>query len=356
MNSSLQNESARAKRVGGAAGELPFVSVIMPVFNEERFIAQSLSAVLKQDYPPDKFEIIIADGFSTDQTREIVISIQRDHPQVRLIHNPGRIVSCGLNQALGCAQGEVIVRLDGHCEYPNDYVRRVLELRQRTGAANAGGVLVPMGTSLVQQAVARAYYSPVGLGGSALKGSLGQVEIIHDVDAVHGGCWERERLLAVGGFDETMVRNQDDELSFRLRKASGRVVQSNSIRVKYHVRDSFRKLLLQFAQYGYWKVRVVRKHPRQANVRHFIPALFVLLLVIAAVAAPFSQAARWTSSGLLGGYLFAIMSASLIQLRGIRTKLWPGVVAALAMMHFGYGVGFLLGWVPALAIFKRTSR
>ncbi|MDB6022377.1 MAG: glycosyl transferase, partial [Pedosphaera sp.] len=165
-----------------------------------------------------------------------------------------------------------------------------------------------------------------------------------------------ERLLAAGGFDETMVRNQDDELSFRLRKASGRVVQSSSLRVKYHVRDSFKKLFLQFAQYGYWKVRVVRKHPRQASTRHFIPALLVLALLITALAAPFAKIALWASGAILGGYFAVLLLASLMQLRGPQVKLWPGVVGALAMMHFGYGLGFLLGWGPRLAIFGRTSR
>src|SRR5690348_2054088 len=116
-------KSSRPGRI--STRELPFVSIIMPVYNEERYIGRILEEVLKQDYPPESMEIIVADGASTDRTRDIVVSFQREHENIRLIYNPDRIVSTGLNRAIGCAQGEIIVRLDGHCEYPRDYVRRM---------------------------------------------------------------------------------------------------------------------------------------------------------------------------------------------------------------------------------------
>lgn len=355
MNLIEDNQHVRSKEDARGMCKHPFVSIIMPVFNEEKFIERSLMAVLKQDYPPDLLEVIIADGMSTDRTREIVSAIRLKQPNVRLISNPQRIVPCGLNLAIAAARGDVIVRLDGHCEYPNDYVRRVVELRDRTGADNVGGVLVPMGTSYVQQAVAAAYHSPVGLGGAALRGNSPAGETVREVDAVHGGCWKRNRLLEVGGFDETMVRNQDDELSFRLRKSAGRILQNSAIRVKYHVRDSFRKLFLQFFQYGYWKVRVVRKHPRQASARHFIPGMFVLLLMASAASAPFSRIGFWTLLAMTGFYLSTLIIVTSVQ-RAVSFGLLPGVITALTMMHFGYGLGFLMGWAPGLRIFACSSR
>ncbi|WP_160164457.1 glycosyltransferase family 2 protein [Pedosphaera parvula] len=348
-----QNEIAR---------ELPFVSIIMPVFNEERYIGGILDAVLKQDYPSERMEIIVADGASTDQTRDIIVSFQRGHGNLRLIYNPDRIVSTGLNRAIGCARGEIIVRLDGHCEYPKDYLRRVVLLRERLGADSVGGTLVPIGSGYIQSAIGAAYYSPVGIGGTALKAVDG-VETVREVDAVHGGCWRVERLRKVGGFDEEMVRNQDDELSFRLRKASGRIYQCTSIKVKYHVRDSFKKLFMQFAQYGYWKVRVVKKHPKQASARHFVPALFVLFITGCALAAPFTLYALYGLSGGLGIYLSVLGVVSFLQTASKDRKLWPGIVLALCSMHFGYGGGFVLGWVrswigplPTDSIFERTTR
>lgn len=360
MNTIFQTEAVATAEL--TTSDFPFVSVIMPVFNEENFIERSLVGVLEQDYPRDRLELIIADGMSSDKTRDIVGFVQNHFQNIRLIDNPERIVPTGLNRAIACARGEIVVRLDGHCEYPKDYVRRVVELRQRLRADTVGGVLVPLGTTYVGKSVAAAYYSPVGLGGTALKAS-GLSERIREVDTVHGGCWERERLLAVGGFDEEMVRNQDDELSFRLRKNRGKIFQTLAIPVKYHVRDSFKKLFLQFAQYGYWKVRVVRKHPQQASARHFLPALFVLTIIFLSMLGLFFNAALWAFAGLLGSYLAILSISSWMQTRCSEPQLLPGIVFALMNIHFGYGIGFVLGCarvcigrLPTDKIFERVTR
>src|SRR5436190_19818060 len=168
MSAILQRVS---KSISQTEDTLPFVSVIMPVYNEETYIGRALRAVLEQDYPADRLEIIVADGLSTDGTRKNINAIQAEHSNVRLIDNPQRIVPTGLNQAIKSARGEIMVRLDGHCEYPKNYITKVVELRQQTGADNVGGVLLPVGTSYVQKAVAAAYYSRVGFGGYALKAS-----------------------------------------------------------------------------------------------------------------------------------------------------------------------------------------
>ena len=136
----------------------PFVSVLIPVRNEAPYIGANLAAALRQDYPSHCFEVIVADGRSTDGTRPIVESIAASEPRLRLVDNPDRIVAAGLNRALAVARGNVIVRLDGHCEYPADYLRRVVELRAATGAANAGGVLEPIGTTYVQRAICAGRY------------------------------------------------------------------------------------------------------------------------------------------------------------------------------------------------------
>ena len=341
---------------------LPFVSIMMPVFNEERFIAHSLAAALAQDYPADRLELIVADGRSTDRTREIVASLQARHPNLRLIDNPERIVSTGLNGAIRCAQGTIVIRLDGHCEYPQDYVRQVVDLREQTGADNAGGVLIPQGNgTYTSQAGAAACYSPVGIG-SAMRGHAVTSKVC-EVDTVHGGCWRRDQLLGLGGFDEEMVRNQDDELSFRLRKANGRIVRSSAIAVKYWVRDRYRLLFLQFAQFGYWKVRVVQKHPQQSSLRHLVPSLFIVAVLTSSLFAPFMAIGRWVCLGLVSAYAISIAAAALYEAGRTKWRLWPGIAAALPTMHFGYGCGFLLGWLrwlhgplPTDRIFERSSR
>ncbi len=323
--------------------EAAFVSVLIPVRNEALYIRDNLSAALRQDYPDDRFEVIVADGRSTDQTRQIVESMQRTSPRLRLVDNPDRTVAAGLNRALAAARGDLIVRLDGHCEYPPDYLRRVVALRDRTGAANAGGVLQPIGSSYVQRAICAALSSRVAIGGAALRAREGSDEV-REVDAVHGGCWRRETLAEAGPFAEEMVRNQDDEMSFRLRRRGGRIVQAASIRVRYVVRDRWRKLFFQFAQYGYWKVRLVARYPRQASVRHLAPATLVLLLLLGSVAGLFDPTAAAAVAALAAAYLAGIGAAAAATRAPWR--LWPGVAAAMALMHVGYGCGFLAALLP----------
>jgi succinoglycan biosynthesis protein ExoA len=337
----LQTPAEAARRV-----ELPFVSIVIPVRNEAPFIAANLAAALAQDYPRDRFEVLVADGRSTDGTARIVESLAAAEPRLRLVDNPGRIVAAGLNRALALARGDVIIRLDGHCEYPPDYVRRVVELRERTGAANAGGVLEPIGASYVQRAICAALSSRVGVGGAALRAQAASGEV-REVDAVHGGCWLAETLRRAGHFDEDMVRNQDDEMSFRLRRAGGRVVQGSDLRVRYVVRDRWRKLFLQFAQYGYWKVRLVRRYPMQASLRHGLPALFVLVWTAGLCATPFSGRAALAFAALSAAYLAGIAVAAAAVTFRSSVRLWPGAALALVLIHFGYGSGFLAGLLNA---------
>ncbi len=325
----------------------PFVTVIMPVRNEQRFIENVLAAVLEQDYPSDRWELVVADGASSDGTRALVQAAAARDSRIRLIDNPRRFVSPGLNEAIRQARGEIIVRLDGHCEYPRNYLRSVVRLREQTQADNVGGVLVPAGDGFVQRAVAAAYHSPVGLGGVALRGHDDSAAV-REVDAVHGGCWRRERLLAAGGFDDAMVRNQDDELSFRLRRLGGRIVQSSTIRVRYHVRETFWKLFQQFTQYGYWKVFVILKHPRQSSLRHFVPGGFLALTLALAAMAAFNAGAAKALAVLWTLYLLVVALASLGQALRAGWPLWPGIILAVVTMHLGYGTGFLLGILRSL--------
>jgi glycosyltransferase involved in cell wall biosynthesis len=324
--------------------ERPYVSIVMPVRNEERYIVRAIEGVMEQDYPADRLELLVVDGLSTDCTRELVQEMQRRHPNIRLIDNPGRIVPSGFNAALAHAAGEVILRMDGHCEYPPNYVDQVVRFREEHHCDNFGGVLDPIGDSWTQRAICAAYRSPVGIGGSALRGHSG-AHVVQEVDAVHGGCWLLSRLREVEGMDETMVRNQDDELSFRLRKQGGRIMQSTSLRVRYHVRDSFGQLFRQFAQYGYWKVRVIQKHPQQSSLRHYVPGCFLLLALLLAFLGCFLPECRVMLGLLWAAYFAATWLVSAVQLAlGRGLSLWPGTVLALLVMHVGYGAGFLLGW------------
>jgi succinoglycan biosynthesis protein ExoA len=357
---------------------LPSVSVIMPIRNEAVYIEQTMRTLLAQDYPRDRLEILLVDGMSIDDTRAIISRVLTEQPDfpATILDNPRQIVPTGLNIALRHAQGEIIVRMDAHCEYPPDFITQVVLLREETDADNAGGILIPVGTSYTQRAICSAFRSPVSVGGNFQGHALGGVSgllsgvskdsyenLIHEVDTVHGGCWRRERLFEVGLFDEEMVRNQDDELSFRLRKAGGHIIQSQAIQAKYFVRDSFRKLFLQFAQYGYWKVRVIRRHPRQASVRHVVPSLLLLTLIGFAIMALFSPIFLIGFMLITGSYLLTIIFTGLLEARRGEYTLWPGIVLAILAIHFGFGWGFLIGILqmmigplPTDSIFKQMTR
>ena len=321
---------------------LPFVSVIMPVRNEAGFITRSLDCVLDQDYPPERLEVIVADGRSTDATRELVESWQAEHPNLQLVDNPGQIAPTGLNAALARARGEVIVRVDGHCEIAPDYVRNCVKHLREDGVEGVGGPLETIGTTPMAEAIAAAMSSPFGVGGSAFRTVKDRTML---TDTVAFPAYTRAAIERAGLFDEELVRNQDDEYNYRLRKLGGRILLATDVQARYYSRSSLRSLFKQYFQYGYWKVRVLQKHPRQMSLRQFIPPLFVASLVVALLLATLF-AWGWLILAAVGGsYLVANLMASLITAaRGNLRQLFllPPVFLAL---HLSYGAGFLLGLV-----------
>src|SRR5574341_731827 len=230
---------------------LPFVSVLMPVRNENAFIRRSLGAVLAQNYPAGRMEVIVADGMSTDGTRELIAEISRGHKNVTLLDNPGKIVATGLNAGVRMASGEVVIRVDGHCEVAPDYVRRCVSHVVNNEADCVGGPLETIGETLRARAVAAAMSSRFGVGGSTFR--IGSSAAKY-VDTVAFPAYKRETLDRVGGFDEELVRNQDDEYNYRLSKLGGRILLSPDIRARYYSRATFFSLCKQYFQYGYWKI------------------------------------------------------------------------------------------------------
>jgi glycosyltransferase involved in cell wall biosynthesis len=320
-----------------SAAELPFVSVLIPVRNEAACLADSLDSALGQDYQAPRMEVIVADGMSTDATRDILASYAAKDGRVRAIDNPRGIVSTGLNAALGLARGDIIVRMDAHTEFAPDYIRQCIAVLRETGADNVGGPWVARGEGYVGRAIAAAFQSPFAVGGA--RGHDPRHE--GPVDTVYLGCWPKDVFARVGDFDEELVRNQDDEFNLRLIRAGGRVWQSPRIRSWYRPRGSLSALFRQYMQYGYWKVRVIRKHKLPASVRHLVPALFVAALILLTPAAPFWRPALWAWAALTGCYLLGAVGASVLTCRKAGWDLLPILPAVFACYHFGYGYGFL---------------
>ena len=265
------------------------VSIIIPIRNEAQYIRRCLNSVLSQDYPSDRMEILVVDGMSDDGTREIVQQIIEDRspdakdepgsgsienearPRVVLLDNPKRIVPSALNIGLSQAQGEVIMRIDGHCEIAPDYISRCLELLERTGADNVGGPLKTISDTLVGRAISLATSSAFGVGGVRFRCSTNPGW----VDTVFPGAFPRQVFERIGNFDEELVRNQDDEFNFRLRQSGGKIWLDPSIKISYYARSNFRGLWRQYLQYGFYKVRVIQKRGAVPSWRHLIPAAFV---------------------------------------------------------------------------------
>lgn len=318
----------------------PLVTVVMPVRNEGGFIERSLGSVLAQDYPRERLEVIVADGMSTDKTRKVISDLASSHTNLRLIDNPPRIVATGLNLALREARGEFIVRVDGHTVIAPDYVKSCVNALASTSAENVGGRMTAVGQSRFGQAVAAATSSRFGVGGARFHYST----VREWVDTVYLGAWHRDLFGRIGDFDEEMVRNQDDEFNYRLRAHGGTILLDPAIKSEYYNRSTPWSLWKQYFQYGWWKVRVLQKHPGQMQPRQFMPGLFVLTLVLLLLAIPIFSLSKALILTCALAYVIANLTASVLA---NKAEWRPGVLSltpmAFAIMHFAYGCGFLIG-------------
>lgn len=317
------------------------VSVIVPCRNEAAHIAAFLDSALAQRLPEGgALQVVVADGSSDDGTREALDARAAQEPRLVVIANPARITSAALNRAIEAAAGEIIVRMDVHTVYAEDYVAACVATLQRTGAACVGGAWRPVGEAGRQRAIARAFASPFGSGGAASR----REDLEGEVDTVYLGAWWRAELLRLGGFDEALVRNQDDELALRIVRGGGRVWQSASIRSWYTPRGSFLALFRQFWQYGYWKVAVIRKHRLPASPRHLVPFAFVAVLASLLLAGFVWPLAWRVAGGLAAVHALAALAGAAVLDPPWRAPLqWAGIAWATACMHFGYGLGFARG-------------
>jgi glycosyltransferase involved in cell wall biosynthesis len=333
-------DSERAPgRDPGSLPSLPSATIIVPCRNEAAHIQSFLSDLERQLAQVPGLEIIIADGMSDDGTREALAAAAATLPTLRVIDNPKRHVSPGLNAAIMAARGEYIIRLDVHTRYADDYCRQCLEVALETGAANVGGAARTEAFGYMPRVIAAAYGSPFAVGGARFHFA----DYEGEVDTVTYGCWPRQTLIDVGMFDEALVRNQDDELNFRLKRAGLRVWQSARIRSWYRPRGSLSQLFRQYYQYGYWKVAVIRKHGGAASWRHYIPATFVgagLLLVVGSLVI---HPLAWLLAAWAATYLAFVLAGSLLTARACGWGLLPMLPAAFCSFHWGYGLGFLRG-------------
>ena len=317
---------------------LPFVSVIVPVFNEERYIQACLDSVLEQDYPEDHYEVIVADGGSTDGTRAIVESAAALHPSVRLIDNPGRTQAHGLNLGILASRGEYIARQDGHAEWSAHHLRRSIDLLLETGADNVGGRVDGEGSTTTGRAIACAMRSPFGVGGARYRYS----NRLEDLPTVFPGTFRRSAFERVGLYDEAYPPHEDYELNHRIRETGGRVLFSPDIPTRYHVRESIRALGHQYFRYGRSKVRVARASPGVIRPYHLVAPAFVGVVPVMGLLARTRRGRRIAAVGATM-YAAACLVAGVKASAGERLSVRVRVPAIFVVLHVAWGAGFWVG-------------
>jgi len=330
----------------------PFVSIIVPCYNEEKTIRKLIDAVFKQTYPCSQMELIIADGVSTDHTREVISDFQREHPDFNLlvVENLKKAIPSGLNLAIRHARGEIIIRLDAHSIPIPEYVEHCVSAHLAGKGDNIGGVweIQAGDDSLIAECISFAAAHPLGVGDAMyrLKANEGAV------DTVPFGSFRRTLVNKIGFFDETLLTNEDYEFNTRVRESGGIVWLDPSIRSVYFARSTFPSLASQYWRYGFWKLRMLRRYPHTLRWRQALPPLFVFSLIILIVLSLWTVPAR-TLLAIEVILYFAVLGTAGLKLAIERHKLhllW-GLPFAIGTMHFSWGAGFL--WSGILSPFVK---
>jgi len=322
------------------------VSVIVPCFNEQETILQLLEAVINQSYPLDETEVIIADGLSTDHTRDMINSFQLNHPYftIKIIDNKKRIIPSGLNLAIEAAQGGYIIRMDAHSIPDRNYIKFCINGLEKGLGDNIGGIwkILPGGKTWIAKAIAVAVSHPLGVG-DALYRIGGSAQ---EVDTVPFGAFRRELIDKIGMFDESLLTNEDYEFNTRVRQSGGKVWMDPSIRSVYFARSSLKELAHQYLRYGYWKAQMLRKYPQTLRWRQVLPPLFVFTLISLGL-----LSLVWYFASLVL-VIIVLLYTTIIIILGIKMSInhkdismTIGVPFAIATIHLSYGSALLWGLV-----------
>lgn len=317
------------EKLGGSP--LPLVSVILPILNEELYLRDAVHSILSQDYQ-GQFEVVLALGPSKDRTEEIAHQLHAEDARVIVVPNPSGRTAAGLNAALSASRGSVIVRVDGHAQIPQDYISVAVELLNRTGAVNVGGMMAAVGVTRFEKAVAGAMRSPLGVGASRFHtgGEAGEV------DTVYLGVFRKSALIAIGGFDERFTRAQDWELNFRLRANGGTIFFDPRLEVTYRPRSTIAALAKQYFEYGRWRRVVARRHKGTINYRYLAPPV-ALAGFLGSVALGTLVHSIFLIPALI--YIFFVAGSAVVIGKSVAEYLY--LLAIIPTMHFAWGAGFI---------------
>jgi glycosyltransferase involved in cell wall biosynthesis len=310
------------------------VSVVIPLRNSAKDLPRCLDAVLAQDYP-GALDVVMAVGPSEDDTLAVAQAAAAADPRVRVVDNPSGRTPSALNAAIAASSGEVVARVDGHAVLPPGYLRTAVEALRDSGADNVGGIQAAQGETPFERAVAAAMTSRFGVGNAAFHfgGQAGPT------DTVYLGVFRRSALDRVGGFDESLIRNQDYELNWRIRDTGGVVWFEPGLRVRYRPRSSLRGLGRQYFEYGQWKREVLRRHPRSVRARQLVPPVAVVANAVGLVV---GMTVRREALAVPAVYAASTIAAAVVAGRGQPPGVAARLPAVFATMHHAWGIGFLL--------------
>jgi len=331
--------------------ELPFVSIIIPCYNEEATIHKLLEALRVQTYPLAQMEVVISDGFSTDGTRDVIAGFKKQNTDlsVRVVDNKAKTIPSGVNQAIRESSGEILIRLDAHSMPIPEYVARCVEAHQAGKGDNVGGVweIRPGADTWVAESISFAAAHPLGVGDAMyrLNAKAGAV------DTVPFGSFRRELIQKIGAFDESLLANEDYEFNTRVREAGGTVWLDPALRSRSFSRSTFGKLAGQYWRYGFWKFKMLKRYPHTLRWRQALPPVFVLALLTLIVLSLGLAVARVLLVLQLFVYFFVLGLAGLrLAMKTRKGFLFWGLPFAIATMHIAWGMGFL--WSGISSMFK----
>ena len=315
-------------------------TVIIPCFNEEKYIKQCLDSIIANDYSKDNLEILIYDGGSTDATIDILDSYVKQYTFIHIRHNKPKIQATAMNMGIAQSKGDIVIRMDAHTVYEKDYISQVVRLLNETIAVNVGGPQAGQGNSYFTNSLVMAL-SNAFISGNAVYKSDKNVQ--QYVDTVYLGAWHKKDLEAVGGFDESFMVNEDYELNYRLREKGGKILFSPNIKSTYCVRGSLFKLIRQYFRYGFWKTKTLKKHPLSLKIRQMAAPLFVLALLLSFIFYTVSSRIPFWMLSCCYALVFMLLFKSYLNRKQIRYL--PTIFIIALFIHISWGIGFWSGLI-----------
>lgn len=324
------------------------ISIVMPVYNEERYIDDCIKSLLKQDYPIEDMEWIFVDGCSKDRTKEIIKSYQKEYPSlIKVFDNPKRIVPCAMNIGIKNSKGKYIIRLDAHAEYEDDYFSKCVHYLDTVDADNVGGSIETKAKTKMGANIACMLSSRFGVGNSQFRtnGKSGYV------DTVPFGAFRREVFSKFGGYDERLVRNQDNEMNYRIRKNGGKIFLASDINLAYYCRDSIKGIAAMARKNGQWNIITMKLCPGSMGLRHFVPLFFVLSILFL-TGFGFLWWPIWIV--LAGELTLYLLMDSIYSAKGSKSfaNFWS-LFLLFPIFHISYGIGSIIG---LLSLFSKKYR